>query len=392
MELFWSTEDDAFRQRLRAWLAANLPGFRHLPSEPTAALAESRRWQRALFDAGFVGVGWPREFGGQGAPVTQQAILSEELARAGAPPLPGTIGLMTLGPALVRYGSEDQRRRFLPGILTGEHLWCQGFSEPGAGSDLSALRTRAELHGDEFVVSGQKVWTSLAAVADWCFLLARTDPSAPPRQGISYLLMDMRSSGVRIVPIRQITGKRHFAELFLDEVRIPRANVVGELHGGWAVAKATLGFERSGLSGIVELERHLTGLTALARARGVAADPVVRQQIAQLRIDVETLRYTGYRVLTHQARGRHPGAAGAIGKLAASELRRRIMDEAMALQGPFAAIGRGNGQALDRGRWQGLYLDARAYTIGGGTSEIMRNVIAEQVLGLPRSQEERTTT
>jgi len=197
--------------------------------------------------------------------------------------------------------------------------------------------------------------------------------------------MDMRSPGVRVVPIRQITGKRHFSELFLDEVRIPRANVVGAMHQGWTVARATLDAERSGLAGVVELERHLAALRALAAATGRRGDRVVRQRLAQLHIEMEALRYTGYRVLTGHSRGGPPGPEAAIGKLAASEFRRRIMDTALELQGPFAAIGRGNPRALDRGRWQGLYLDARAYTIGGGTSEIMRNIIAERALGLPRS-------
>jgi alkylation response protein AidB-like acyl-CoA dehydrogenase len=221
-------------------------------------------------------------------------------------------------------------------------------------------------------------------VATWCFLLVRTDPTGSPQRGISYLLMDMRSPGVRVVPIRQITGKRHFSELFLDEVRVPRTNVVGALHDGWAVAKATLDAERSGLAGVVELERHLAGLRGLAAATGRRGDAVVRQDLAQLHIEMEALRYTGYRVLTRQMRGTALGPEAAIGKLAASEFRRRIMDTALALQGPYAAIGRGNPQALDRGRWQGLYLDARAYTIGGGTSEIMRNIVAERALGLPK--------
>ena len=384
MDLRDTTADAAFRTRVRAWLATNLPAFRDVAPEPTIAVAQSRTWQRALYDAGLVGIAWPRAYGGQDATATQQAILGEELARAGAPGLPGTIGLMTLGPALIAHGSEEQKQRFLPRILTGEDLWCQGFSEPGAGSDLASLRTRAELCGDEFIVTGQKVWTSLGPIADWCFLLARTDFTTSPQQGISYLLMDMRSAGVRVVPIRQITGKRHFCELFLDGVRIPRSQLVGPLHGGWAVAKATLGFERSGLAGIVELERHLERLQALATERGRNTESSVRQTLAQLRVEMEALRYTGCRVLTQQARCRPPGPEAAIGKLTSSELRLRIMDAALGLQGPFALIGRGNAQALDRGRWQGLYLDARAYTIGGGTSEIMRNVIAERTLGLPK--------
>lgn len=385
MDLAYDAADERFRNTLRAWLAEHLPAAKQLPPEPTAAVDHSRVWQRTLYEAGYVGLAWPTECGGQGASPIRQVILAQELARAGAPPLINTIGLSILGPALIRHGTDEQRRRFLPRILTAEDIWCQGFSEPGAGSDLAALTTKAELDGDDLVVTGQKVWTSLAAVATWCFLLVRTDWTDDPHHGITYVLMRMDSPGVAVVPIRQITGKSHFSELFLDEVRIPRANVVGELHGGWTVARSTLDAERSGLAGVVELERHLAGLSRLAQTTGRARDPLVRQRLAGLRIEMEALRYTGYRVLTRQVRGAPLGPESAIGKLAASEFRRRIMDTALELQGPYAAIGRGNSRALDRGRWQGLYLDARAYTIGGGTSEVMRNVIAERALGLPRS-------
>ena len=385
MDLAYSAEDERFRSALRAWLEAHLPEAKRLPSSPSAALEQSCAWQRTLYEAGYVGLAWPKEYGGQAAPPTQQVILAEECARAGAPPLINTIGLSILGPALIRHGSDEQKRRFLPRMLRAEDIWCQGFSEPGAGSDLASLRTRGVVDGDELVVTGQKVWTSLGPVATWCFLLVRTDPDATAQGGITYVLMDMRSPGVRVVPIRQITGKSHFSELFLDEVRIPRANIVGRLHEGWSVAKATLDAERSGLAGVVELEKHLARLGRLAGTVGRRDDAVVRQRLAGLHIEKEALKFTGYRVLTQQLRGAAPGPESAIGKLAASEFRRRIMDTALELQGPHAMIGRGNPQALDRGRWQGLYLDARAYTIGGGTSEVLRNIIAERALGLPRS-------
>jgi alkylation response protein AidB-like acyl-CoA dehydrogenase len=296
-----------------------------------------------------------------------------------------SIGLNTLGPALILHGNDEQKRRFLPRILTAEDIWCQGFSEPGAGSDLASLRTRAVADGDSYVVTGQKVWTSLGPVADWCFVLVRTDPDAAPQNGISYLLVDMKSPGVNVVPIRQITGKSHFSELFLEDVRVPRANMVGEENQGWTIAKASLSFERSGLSGVVGFERQLGRLRKLAAAVGRLQDPTIRQRLAQLRIEMETLRYTGYRVLTQQMRGAPRGPEAAIGKLASSEFRLRLMETAMEIQGAYAVLGRGNEQALDRGRWQGLYLDARAYTIGGGTSEVMRNIIAERALGLPRT-------
>jgi alkylation response protein AidB-like acyl-CoA dehydrogenase len=384
MDVAYSAEDEAFRARVRAWLREHLAAARAAEAPAGDGLAQAKAWQRAMYEAGLVGLAWPRAYGGQDASITQQVILNEELARAGAPALVNTIGLTILGPALIVYGTEEQKRRFLPRILTAEEIWCQGFSEPGAGSDLASLRTRAVEDGDDFVVSGQKVWTSLGPVADWCFLLARTDPDAPPQEGISYLLVDMRAPGVRTVPIRQITGKRHFSELFLDEVRVPKANLVGEKNAGWTIAKATLSFERSGLAGVVELERLLAKLRVLAGSVGRVGDPVVRQRLAQLAIETAALKYTGYRVLTRQLRGAPPGPESAVGKLASSELRQRMTDLAMEIEGPYAAIGRGNARALDRGRWQGLYLDARAYTIGGGTSEVMRNIIAEHALGLPK--------
>ena len=384
MDLAYSAEDEAFRSRVRAWLREHLAAARAAGAPAGDGLAQAKAWQRAMYEAGLVGLAWPRVYGGQDASITQQVILNEELARAGAPALVNTIGLTILGPALIVYGTEGQKRRFLPRILTAEEIWCQGFSEPGAGSDLASLRTRAVEDGDDFVVSGQKLWTSLGPVADWCFLLARTDPDAPPQEGISYLLMDMRAPGVRMAPIRQMTGKRHFSELFLDEVRVPKANLVGEKNAGWTIAKATLSFERSGLAGVVELERLLAKLRVLAGSVGRVGDPVVRQRLAQLAIETAALKYTGYRVLTRQLRGAPPGPESAVGKLASSELRQRMTDLAMEIEGPYAAIGRGNARALDRGRWQGLYLDARAYTIGGGTSEVMRNIIAEHALGLPK--------
>jgi alkylation response protein AidB-like acyl-CoA dehydrogenase len=385
MDLTYSPEDEAFRASVCDWLAAHAAEAKQIPSNPMAAVEHTRAWQRKMYEAGLVGIAWPREYGGRDASPTQQVIFGEELARAGVPPPINSIGLGTLAPALILYGTEEQKRRFLPRMLTAADIWCQGFSEPGAGSDLASLRTRAVVDGDDFVVNGQKVWTSLAPIADWCFVLVRTDPNATQQKGISYLLMDMKSPGVKTVPIRQITGKSHFSELFLEDVRIPRANLVGTQDEGWSVAKASLSFERSGLSGVVQLERTLYAVGRLAKTVGKSNDPIVRQRLAQLRIEMETLRYTGYRVLTQQIRGAAAGPEAAIGKLASSEFRQRLMDLALDVQGPFAVLGRKDERALDRGRWPGLFLDARAYTIGGGTSEVMRSIIAERALGLPRS-------
>lgn len=384
MDLSYAPEDEAFRARVRAWLHEHLAEVKRVRGTRSDALERAKAWQRKMYEAGFVGMAWPRAYGGQDASITHQVILNEELARAGAPGLINTVGLNILGPALILYGSEEQKRRFLPKILAAEEIWCQGFSEPNAGSDLAALRTSAVEEGDVFVINGQKLWTSLGPIADWCFLLVRTDPRAPKHDGISYIILDMKSPGVRVVPIRQLTGKSHFSELFLEDVRVPKANLVGEKNRGWTIAKATLSLERSGLGGVVELEGHLSRLCKLAAAAGRHDDPIIRQRIAQLVIEKETLKYTGYRALTRQLRGAPPGPESAIAKLAASELRQRIMDTAMEIQGTYAVLGRGNAAALDRGRWQGLYLDARAYTIGGGTSEVVRNIIAEKSLGLPK--------
>jgi alkylation response protein AidB-like acyl-CoA dehydrogenase len=385
MDLSFAPEDEAFRARVRAWLREHLAAAKQSRRDRADAVEQAKAWQRSLYDAGFVGMAWPKAYGGQDASITQQVILNEELTRASAPALINAVGLNILGPALILYGSEQQKRRFLPKILTAEEIWCQGFSEPNAGSDLASLRMRAVEEGDHFVVNGQKVWTSLGPIAHWCFLLVRTDPDAPKHEGISYVVMDMKSPGVRTAPIRQLTGRSHFSELFLEDVRIPKSNLVGEKNRGWTIAKATLTIERSGLAGVVELEKHLARLRELVAAVGRRHDPIVRQRVAQLVIEKETLKYTGYRALTRQLRGTPPGPESAIGKLAASELRQRIMDAALEIQGAYAVLGRGNAAALDRGRWQGLYLDARAYTIGGGTSEVMRNIIAEQALGLPKS-------
>ncbi len=391
MDLRFSEEDEAFRRRVRDWLKKNL-GRDKAPENPGAAIEQSKAWQRKLYEAGFVGLAWPKRYGGQEAPPTQQAILSEEMARAGAPPLINTIGLTILAPTLIQYGTDEQKLRFLPTILTAEEIWCQGFSEPGAGSDLASLQTRAVEDGDDFVVTGQKVWTSLGPIADWCFLLVRTDATAAKRDGISYLLMDMKSPGVTVRPLRQITGKSHFSELFLEEVRIPRANLVGEKNRGWTVAKASLSHERSGLSGVVEIEKLLGKVVRLAReqtrrGKTVLEGPLFRQRLAQLYIEKEALKCIGYRVLSDQARGEEPGPEASVGKLLASEMRQRMMEVAISAEGMRAQVMKGSSLTVDRAKWQMLYLDARAYTIGGGTSEVMRNIIAERILGLPRSVE-----
>ena len=392
MDLRYDVEDEAYREHLRAWLAEHLPEG-PLPGDLDSAVRAARDWQRALFGAGYLGLAWPQRYGGQEATLTRQVIVAEELARASAPPVVNMIGLSILGPTLIQHGTEHQRERFLRRILTAEDLWCQGFSEPEAGSDLASLRTRAVLDGNVFVVNGQKLWTSLGPIADWIFLLARTDPEAPKHEGISFLLCSMDTPGLDVRPLRNAAGGRHFSEIFLEDVRIPADQLVGDLHASWRVARSTLDNERSGLSGVVDLERTLGRIWRLASgvARGPARaldDPMLRRELAQRWIEVEGLRYLGYRALSAQLAGRDPGAESAVGKLFASELRRRLATSALHVEGPLAQLVRGSPQVLDRGRWPVRYFDALGHSIGGGTSEIMRNVIAERVLGLPRSAEE----
>lgn len=384
MDLDFSPADEAYRQRLRAWIADNGAVARAIPRAPDP-IAAARDWQRRLWEAGYVGLAWPREYGGQAATLTQQVIVAEEMARAKLPPLINTVGLTIFGPTLVRHGTEAQKQRFLPKILAADEIWCQGFSEPGAGSDLASLRTRAVDDGDSFLVSGQKLWTSLGPIADWCFLLARTDPRAAKREGISYLLCDMKTPGITVRPLRNAGGGVHFSEVFFDEVRIPKDQLVGPLHGGWKIARSTLDHERSGLSGVVSLAGSLEALWRLAAGEGSAATARHRQQVAQYWIELEGLRHLGLRALSDQLAGREPGPSASVGKLFASRLRQKIAKAAFEAAGPYGPLSKCSPHVVQKGRLVAGYFDALGYSIGGGTSEIMHNVIAERVLGLPRS-------
>ena len=310
MDFSDSPEDARFRATLRAWLADNRPARGERVPHDDATLAEEfaflRDWQRRLHDAGYVGLAWPREYGGGGAPPVQQAILNEELARARAPQVLNRVGINNAGPTLIAHADEALKRRLLPPILTGEEVWCQLFSEPNAGSDLAAVRTRAELDGDHFVVTGQKVWTSYAQLARWGILLARTDPALPKHRGLTYFILDMQSPGIGIRPLRQLTGSTEFSEVFLDAVRVPRAHVVGEVNRGWEIALTTLAHERG--TGFAFKEQVLQRIAleevmALARARGSAGDPRVRQEVARGWIDVEVMRLMNCRTLTRLERG-----------------------------------------------------------------------------------------
>jgi alkylation response protein AidB-like acyl-CoA dehydrogenase len=321
------------------------------------------------------------------------AIFNEEMARVEAPGPLNVLGLSMAGPTIIVHGTEEQKNRYLRKILNCDEIWCQGFSEPGSGSDVASIRTRAELRGDEFVVNGQKVWTSLAQIADWCMLLVRTDPQAPKHRGMSYILVDMKSPGITVRPLRQMTGESEFNEVFFEDVHVPRANLVGELNNGWGVALTTLMNERGTASFGTQARFRIIyeNLVALAKKSAVNGhpalrDPVIRQQLAQHLIDVEILKYNCFRNFTRLLRGGTPGPEGSVLKLWWSELNQRMQETAMTLQGPYGQLLRDSPWVVESGRWQHNFLRSRANTIEAGTSEIQRNIIAERVLQMPKGR------
>jgi alkylation response protein AidB-like acyl-CoA dehydrogenase len=394
---FRDSPDEAdFRARLRTWLEENVPQARGTPAHPEPEgderLAFYKDWSRRLYDAGFVGLPWPKAYGGYEAPISHQVISLEEFARSEAPEHMNVIGLGMAGPTILSHGTEDQRQRYLPRILTAEDIWCQGFSEPGAGSDLASLSTRAVRDGDHYVVNGQKVWSSFAHVADFCILLTRTDGSGPKHQGLTYLVLDMHADGVEVRPLRQITGESEFNEIFLTDVRVPVENVLGREGDGWAVAITTLMNERAslGVALTVRLEvalRHLVELARSTRRNGstAAEDPLFRDGIAQLWIDLAALRFTNYRAYSSFLQTGMPGPEGSTAKLVWSETNQRLTKLALEIEGPFALLSGGEQAVLD-GRWQRLQLRSRGNSIEGGTSEVLRNIIAERVLRLPKGR------
>jgi alkylation response protein AidB-like acyl-CoA dehydrogenase len=386
-----SPDDARFRALLRAWLADNRPARAERVPHDDVSLADEfaflRAWQRRLHDAGYVGLLWPREYGGHGAPPTQQAILNEELARVRAPQLLNRVGVNNAGPTLIAHGTEDMKRRLLPPMLSGDEVWCQLFSEPNAGSDLAALRTRAERHGDGFHVTGQKVWTSYAQLARWGILLARTDPSAPKHRGLTYFILDMKSPGITVRPLRQITGSTEFSEVFLDAVPVPCAHVIGEVNRGWEIAMTTLAHERG--TGFAFKEQVLARIALedtmeLVRRTGGAADVRLRQEVARGWIDVEVMRLMNCRTLTRLARGEEPGPESSLVKLFWASLTQRLHDLALRTGGPAAELLAGSPHAVDGGRWPQAFLWSRVGAIAGGTSEVQANIIAQRILGLPR--------
>jgi alkylation response protein AidB-like acyl-CoA dehydrogenase len=390
-------EEAAFRAEARAWIEREKPPWSEAGGPPSLArrerLEELREWSRRMWEAGYAGLPWPREYGGQGKPITYQIIFNEELARARAPGHVNVIGLGMAGPTILTFGREDQKRRFIPKILSAEEIWCQGFSEPGAGSDLAAVSTRAIRRGDRYIVEGQKIWSSLAHVADWCILLARSDPGSSRHQGLTYLLVDMHSPGITVRPIRQITGDAEFNEIFFDGVEVPAENVLGEEGAGWQVAITTLMHERLGIGFTLATtaEIALARLTELVRRRLPEAgrsplDPVLRQRFARLVADMAALRFTNYRALTAYLKKGVPGPEASITKLHWSEMNQRLSELALDLEGPYSLLEAGCEWSLEDGLWQYAYLRSRGNTIEGGTSEILRNIVAERVLGLPKSR------
>ena len=381
---------------MREWLAVNVPsqlrgrGFAATRAD-RAQVERLREWQRTLHKAGYVGIDWPVELGGRGASLVEQIILYEEMSRAQAPQPINRGGLSMLGPTLMKHGTAAQQAQHLARILTAEEIWCQGFSEPNAGSDLANLQTRAVLDGDHYVLNGQKVWTSMAHVSDWGFFLVRTDPAAPKHKGISFILVDMTSPGITIRPLRQITGEAEFNEVFLDNVRVPAANVVGKVNEGWNVAVTTLMYERDLLTMIrhISLRTALERLIALARrtqkhGRPAAADRVLRQKIAQLAIAERCLQVNGYRSLTRILQGGAPGPEGSTSKLFWSQVDQDLAEVATEVIGPYSQIAAPSRWAPDEGQWEFYCLLARGSGIRAGTSEILRNILGERVLGLPK--------
>jgi alkylation response protein AidB-like acyl-CoA dehydrogenase len=379
MDLTFNERELAFRDELRGWLAEH-----QLPPEPETDDDEHYAWrrdfQRALAQGGWAAVHWPREYGGRGATLTESAIFFEELARAGMPLPANLLGLLLAGPTIMTWGTPEQKERYLLPIIAAEEIWCQGFSEPDAGSDLAALKTRAVRDGDGWVVTGQKVWTSGAQYSKWCMLVARTDTDVPKHKGLTYFLMDMEQPGVQVVPLRQITGAAEFNELFIDGARIPDENVLGGVGNGWKVALTTLMNERAGLGFFlqVRLRQLLDRVIAHAAQSGQLDDPVVAERLGELHLRAETLRLTAFRGLTTVQKYGQPGPEGSLVKWLWSDTNQQLTQFAADLRGPSAL------RAGDR--WAYELLRARGNSIEGGTTEVLKNIVAERVLGLPKAR------
>jgi alkylation response protein AidB-like acyl-CoA dehydrogenase len=393
MDFNYSPEQEAYRGQVRAWLEAHQPP--PLTDEERARINEdllwerNKRWHQQLFAGGWIGLSWPREYGGRGATFIEQVIFQQELARLNLPVGVNVLGIIMNGPALMQWGTEEQKQRYLEPILKADEIWCEGMSEPGAGSDLAAIQTRADLQGDYFIVNGQKVWTTVAQRAHFCQLFVRTDPTLPKHKGMSALIVDMHSPGVTVKPLRQITGDAEFNEIFFDDVRVPKANLLGPLNGGWQVLVATLMHERFGISETVAGgDVILAQLIELAKGtvlNGISAtfDDEIRQALAQFACELAAKKYNGLRGLTKRLKGQQPGAESSIGKLVSTELSQRMTKFAARLLGPFAALERHSSFAPE-GDWLRRQLWSEALTIAGGSSAVQKNMIGERILQLPK--------
>ena len=397
MDIAFGAQAEAFRAQFRAWLAANLPPGWGTPACQLPATEEERvrfrlDWERRLSEAGYSCPQWPVEYGGRGLSLLELVVLYEENGRVGTPDQFNSMGKAMLGPTLMQFGTEWQKRRFLPKIRSNEEIWCQGFSEPDAGSDLANLSTRAALDGDQWSITGHKTWTSRAGHADWCFVLARTDPAAAKHKGITFFLVPLRQPGITVRPVRQITGDDEFYEVFFEGARTAPEHVVGEVNDGWRVAMSLLSFER-GFNAITKqarLRALFDRLMAYARqvprggyARAVD-DPYLYHRFLQLDLELEALRLTNYRYVTRYVKGETPGSEASVTKIMRTELGQRIGELALEVMGPYADLDRGAAGAPGEGDLIFNYLESRGYTIAGGTSEIQRTIIAERLLGLPR--------
>ncbi|MGN6759518.1 MAG: acyl-CoA dehydrogenase family protein [Thermomicrobiales bacterium] len=394
MDLRPTPQDEAFRKQVQVWLAE------HLPRQKLTTLDERKAWHRQLYAAGYLGMGWPREYGGQDARPMEQAIVGEEMARVKAPAPVNGLGIGIVGPTIIHHGTEAQKQRFIKKILTAEEIWCQLYSEPNSGSDLASLRTRAERDGDVFVVNGQKVWTSGGMHSDWGLLLARTDPAAPKHQGISCFLVDMHAPGVTVRPLRQISGSEEFCEVFFDNVRVPAENQLGELNAGWRIAQTTLSYERGGntLSRVSAQQAEFARLLEVARTlhhngHPAIEDPIIRQKLGQIYAEIEVLRYGSLRILSRLEQGQRPGPESSVAKVYYSELDKRIQELAQDILGPSGQLTTGLPDELaltpgaaygESGSWAYAFVWSRAGTIYAGSNEIQKNIIGERVLGLPK--------
>lgn len=385
MDFRYPAEVEAFRTEFRAWLDANLDErFRGLSysAEPDGEwVASMREWNARLADAGFAAITWPQPYGGRDASLLEQVVLAEELARADAPGSINVVGISNIAPAILEFGTEDQKRRFLPRMRRGDDIWCQGFSEPDAGSDLAALRTTAVRDGDDFVVNGQKVWTTLGQVANWCELLVRTDPNAPKHKGISCLLVDLTLPGIEVRPLVTITGEPEFNELFFEDVRVPTNALLGGENEGWTVAMTTLANERGGVANLhLGVRRKIGRLLELARTIDLAGAPAtsdasVRRQLAQLYLRGECLKLLADRAISGAMHGRPTGPESSLAKLLWSDLEQQIAATATQLLGPDGLAG----------PWARDRLASRSFSIAGGTTQVNKNIIAQRILGLPRA-------